>query len=221
MAPFVKSSFRLKDNFLTLRSLRDGLYEVNVDRVIDDMSKRVSESGIFTPLAAGIRPDATMGQLREYLMSNQARIGALANDIEMMAENAEGCGDTMRDMAACTKWRLGYDVALAAIFSAFGVAGIVVKRKFATFIGFFAAVGFALSFLDELDIRSAELNEQFDCLHTLCNCAAEDLIEFALRRSGHNFMFHVLKDRFGDAFEDPDPTEEELEETYADGGGVN
>ena len=217
MAPFAKPKTRLLDRLLTLRSLHLGHYYVDTNRAIDDMAKR--GSGDFDATCEYILPNETLADARHVAKNSEEYIQSSINYIN--AESTLIMNETINlaDIAFQTKWRLSYDAIFAGIFAVVGLVAATRKKKSFAVISFCASLVSACSFIDELDIRSDELNFEFDKLTDHCQSVARSLLELATDRANHNFFVDAMKKRFGDAFthgtDDPDELNEPYDPGYA------
>ena len=212
MAPFAVSGNRIKDRLATLRSLYLDRYFVDVNHVIDRMAKRQSQTEWST--CSYTRPDATLAEVRGAVIESQCRIYDQCRDINEKAKTVTNEAANLADIAICTKWRLIYDALSTGIFVGIGALCVFHKKKLAALVSLLSALVTTYSFFDELDIRSDELNFEFDYLRELCAHLAEDILDFAIIRENHNFFAAVLKKRFGEVFVDGTDDPDELLETY-------
>lgn len=219
MAPFASPKSRLKDRLLTLRSLHLGHYYVDTNRVIDRMARR--ESRYPDVAFTYILPSETLAEARQVASNACENILSDIQSINVESESVTNAAINLADIAFHTKWRLGYNVAFSVVFGVISASAIVLKRKPLALVSGLAALISALSFLDELDIRSDELNYGFDNLRANCRDLATHLLELSTDHANHIFFVEAMKKRFGEAFtrgtDDPD----ELSEPYATSDGCS
>lgn len=214
MAPFVRSGSAVRDSLKTIVALKRGCYDVNANQAIDKMSERIAQRSPM--IALGVNRQTTLYDIRKKMGASQTRILNLAKKIEDDLADADDCSEAMSYLAYCTKLKLICTAVITATFSGLGLVGLMAKRKFAMTVAFIAAGVTILSLMDDLEMRSVELNSQFDYLREICNEAAHSLIDLALYSTGHNFLFSVMKERFGESLTDRNPDVDDLLETYCD-----
>ena len=215
MAPFAKPKTRLFDRLLTLRSLHLGHYYVDTNHAIDNMAKR--GSGELDAACEYILPNETLADARHVAKNSEEYIHESINYINAQSESLVNETVNLADIAFQTKWRLRYDAVFAGAFAIVGLIAASRKKKPFAVVSLCASLVSAYSFIDELDIRSDELNFEFDKLRDHCQSVARSLLELATDRANHNFFVDAMKERFGDAFTHGTDDPDELNEPYDPG----
>lgn len=213
MLPFVESNYHFKNDFATYKALRQGLYYVDTDKTIGKMAKRLADN--TPPVISGVAGYATLEFIRNKMADSEDKIVAMSDEIETSVGAAMECRNELNEAALNTSWRLNYDLAFSAIFAMISAFGFVTKRKLLGLVGLIATSVMMFSFIDELDIRSGELNLQFDRLRDICQSIASSSNDLSLLCQNHNFVYDIMRRRYGRAFTHAEVEDDgEFEEPY-------
>lgn len=196
MAPFAKTGEKLKDDFKTLAALRHGCYEVDVGKTINKMVKRSLKEGQI--LVSIITENPDVEEVSDIILTDQEEIDYLLCDIECEIADAEEYGVIMDDTAKYTKWRLKCEAVMISIFIGVCALLLAFELKYAAVVGFSTVAFLVFLFMDTLDRRAKELNEQFDYLRSICMRASDDLVEYAVRSNHYNYLLSIFEERFNE-----------------------
>lgn len=212
MAKFAKGLSRLKENLTVYRNLRKGAYDAVLEEFLESLEKGVDEgpSVIITKMPG----DTIVAQIRQMILQRESWLLDLIDKLQHELSDAKSCDNVLVDIAAYTKWRLGFDLVFATLFGSIGVLGFLTKRKLAGTIGLLASFIQALAFLDELDIRRTELDDQLNDLRSICNSIKDDLAEYNLHHTNYEFVKETMLSRFGEVVTSKNPDPDDLMETY-------
>lgn len=212
MAKHIKSLSRLKENFAVYRDLRKGAYDAVLEEFLETLEKDSNEgpSVILTKMPG----DAIVAQIRQMIAQRESWLLGLIDKLQYELSDAESCDSVLSDIATYTKWRLGFDLVLAALFGSIGAFGLLTKHKFAGVVGLLAAFAHVLAFLDELDIRRTELDDQLKDLQSICDGIKDDLSEYNLQHTNYEFVKEAMLSRFGEVITSKNPDPDDLMETY-------
>ena len=212
MSKIPKSLSRLKENFAVYRDLRKGAYDAVLEEFLETLEKDSNEgpSVILTKMPG----DAIVAQIRQMIAQRESWLMDLINRMQCELLDAKSCDNVLVDIAAYTKWRLGFDLVFAALFGSIGAFGFLTKRKLAGAVGLLASFAHVLAFLDELDIRRTELDDQLKDLQSICDGIKDDLSEYNLQHTNYEFVKEVMLSRFGEVITSKNPDPDDLMETY-------
>ena len=202
----------LRTNIEVYRSLMQGAYDIDSN----ELAERIATSVASLPVVATARISerSSMVYLRNMIARTQKRIQDLSETVNTEINVAEGYRETLSEIAAYTKWRLGFDLAMSAVFGVIGLGCFIGRRKAAGSIGVFAVIAHILAFLDELDIRRKELEDQTQSLESICDELVNDIALHNVLSDSNQYVVGVMKERFGEAFTSQTLTAEDLMETY-------
>lgn len=203
---------RLKKNFATYHALRNGVYDNAFCNFLEKLEDDAGKGPVTVMMK--VPEDAIAAQIRDMMAEQEWQLADIIERLSYGLRDAESCNDALMDISVYTKWRLGFDLIASSIFGFIGVVGFIAKCKAAGIVGLLAALSYLLTFLDELDIRRVELNDQLEDLESICDNIKSDLAEYNVREINHNFIEKIMVERFGKGFMSDNPDPDDLMETF-------